>query len=81
MASLKIESPAKYVLAGWDANGAFSQSDADKDNYTQDPAFNDSTTPGSKKVPLLFADGHVNTFTHFDPGQMQYGYSDPTEGR
>jgi prepilin-type N-terminal cleavage/methylation domain-containing protein/prepilin-type processing-associated H-X9-DG protein len=81
VASLKIESPAKYVLAGYDAVGDFDESDADKDNYTQDPAFNDSKTPGSKKVPLLFADGHVNTFTHFDPGQMQYSYSDPTEGR
>jgi prepilin-type N-terminal cleavage/methylation domain-containing protein/prepilin-type processing-associated H-X9-DG protein len=82
LVALKIERPSKYVLAGYNAvANMFTSTDADKDNYGQDPAFGGSTVKGEKKVPLLFADGHVKAFDRFDSAEMEYSYSSSTATR
>ncbi len=73
---LRIQSLGAYILAGEVAGGAFANDDADRDNYTQEPAFNASTTSG-KPVQLLFADGSVRRHTHFDREIMTTRYDGP----
>lgn len=82
--------PSKYILGGDIALGTmFSATDADKDDYAQNPAFATMTRIfHGKKVNLVFADGHVGTFAAFDRNAMTvryglrpdgtgYNYSDP----
>ena len=69
-----------HIMAGDIAfGGMFQANDADKDDYTQDPAFNGNvgTIPihmGS--VNILFADGHVDNVKKFDPVAMSTVYED-----
>ncbi len=82
--------PSMYILGGDIASGTmFTATDADKDDYTQNPAFAPMTRIfHGKKVNLVFADGHVGTFAAFDrhsmtvrynlrPDGTGYDYSDP----
>lgn len=68
--------PSKYILGGDIASGPmFTATDADKDDYTQNPAF--APMPRifhGKKVNLVFADGHVGTFAAFDRNAMTVRY-------
>jgi len=63
-----IQYPSKHLLAGdISSNGLFSATDADKADYTQNPAFAGSMSKmHSGKSNLLFADGHVAGFATFD---------------
>jgi len=77
-----IQYPSKHILCGDVACNIFAPGtggeDADKDDYTQNPAFCD---PGSiaklhgGKVNILFADGHVAPFASFDTGAMTVWYN------
>ncbi len=71
-----IDHPTKYILAGEIATFEFEEKDADRDNYTQEPAFSFSQEKGAR-LCLLFADGHVGEFDRYDPKQMMVTYSDP----
>ena len=88
-----VSSPSMYILGGdiaaasvFPDQGAL---DADKNDYSQNPAFTPMTRVfHGKKVNLLFADGHVGAFGAFDrtvmnvryslrPDGTGYDYSDP----
>jgi prepilin-type N-terminal cleavage/methylation domain-containing protein/prepilin-type processing-associated H-X9-DG protein len=81
----KIRSASAYILAGDIAfPGDFSVNDADKDDYTQDPAFNGGTVSSPTTIPIhsgrsnvLFADGHVDSLKYFDPTTMTTVYPGP----
>jgi prepilin-type processing-associated H-X9-DG protein len=72
--------PGRHIISGDIANGKlFDPLDADKDDYSQDPAFDGNTGVipihlGS--VNLLFADGHVENTRKFDPASMTTVYGD-----
>jgi prepilin-type processing-associated H-X9-DG protein len=58
--------------------------DADKDDYTQDPAFNGGTPTHPVTIPIhggysniLFGDGHVESLKYFDPTIYSTVYSPP----
>ena len=77
----RIREPSRFILAGDVVNWSASPFDADKDDYTQDPPFSYvSPYPAPSgafhggKVNLLFADGHVDRFAHFDPARMSVRY-------
>ncbi len=75
-----ISVPSKYILGGDIAsNSVYTDQgalDADKDDYTQNPAFAPMTRIfHGKKVNLVFADGHVGTFAAFDRNFMTVRYS------
>lgn len=77
--SLKLSSitlPTQYVLSG-DCNYAFDPTDADPDNYTQDPLFLFTSPVHAKGVNILFVDGHVRGFKKFTPGEMTYSFTKP----
>jgi len=62
-----IQYPSRYILAGDIAGDAFTPDDADKDDYTQSPAFSgDMAKMHGGKSNLLLADGHVGQFATFD---------------
>ena len=88
---LKIHAPSEHIIAGDIAfNPAtpttFTSTDADKDDFTQDPAFNGYTSAmaaaGTKNlipihggsVNLVFADGHVENVRSFDNTKMTTVY-------
>lgn len=71
-----IALPTSYILSG-DCNYAFDPTDADPDNYTQDPLFAFTSPVHSKGVNILFADGHVRGFKKFTPGEMTYSFTKP----
>jgi len=77
---IKVKSPSQHIMAGDIAvAGLFTSDDADKDDYTQDPAFggNAGTIPihlGASNV--LFYDGHVASLKKFDPVTMTTVYTD-----
>jgi prepilin-type processing-associated H-X9-DG protein len=89
----KIRDPSAYIMAGDIAfPGSFSATDMDKDNYTQDPAFNngvivstdDGKTGTGGKIPIhggteniLFADGHIQNVRGFDALNMTTVYQGP----
>lgn len=72
----KLNAPTKYILGGDIAVDTFAVNDADKDDYTTNPAF-----PGGKipihdgRVNLLFADGSVRQAKEFDSNTMEFTYS------
>ncbi len=77
---LRLHSASQHILAGDIAYKSFSVDDADKDDYTQDPAFNGN----SGKIPIhqgtvniLFADGHVENLRSFDKNTMTTRYDGP----
>ena len=89
----KIHNPSAYIMAGDIAfSGSFSTTDMDKDNYTQDPAFNNgaiiSTDNGRTgtggiipihggSANILFADGHIQNAKGFDALNMTTVYQGP----
>ena len=81
---LRMLAPSRHIIAGDIAYGSlFDPNDADKDDYTQDPAFNGNTGPipihlGS--VNLVFADGHVENARKFDPNSMTTVYGNNNTG-
>jgi len=63
----RIQYPSKHILAGDIASNAFSSTDADKDDYTQNPAFTGTMSKmHGGKSNILFVDGHVAQFATFD---------------
>ncbi len=71
----KIAIPSKFLLAGEVACNLFSEIDADKDDYTQNPAFGAGEPPfPNKRVNLLMADGHVESFQSFDTNRISIRY-------
>lgn len=79
---MKMKSPSQHIIAGDIAfSSGFTTTDCDKDDYTQDPAFNGGTT-SSLVIPIhigsvniLFADGHVQNCKYFDSSSMTTVYS------
>jgi prepilin-type N-terminal cleavage/methylation domain-containing protein/prepilin-type processing-associated H-X9-DG protein len=77
---MKMRAPSQHILAGDIAYRMFTANDADKDDYTQDPAFNGN----SGRIPIhgggsniLFADGHIEYLHSFDKNTMSTRYDGP----
>jgi len=86
---MRIHAPSAHIIAG---DIAFPQSfgvdDADKDDYTQDPAFNGGIPATPVTIPIhggsvniVFADGHVENVRSYDNTKMTTHYAGivPTE--
>ena len=73
-----IQYPSKHILAGDISDNSFTQTDADKDDFTTQPpgpAFSGSMSKmHSGKSNLVFADGHVAPFPAFDSNSMTVWY-------
>jgi prepilin-type N-terminal cleavage/methylation domain-containing protein/prepilin-type processing-associated H-X9-DG protein len=87
---MKIKEPSAHIIAGDIAFNLFGDSgnDADRDDYTQDPAFNGGTTSAPTTIPihggrsnLAFADGHVESALYYDNTRMTTHYAgiEPSE--
>jgi prepilin-type N-terminal cleavage/methylation domain-containing protein/prepilin-type processing-associated H-X9-DG protein len=82
---MKMRSPASHIIVGdISVSGIFGTDDADKDDYTQDPAFNGATTASSNSIGIHggtvnigFADGHVENLRYFDNTKMTTVYPGP----
>ena len=62
-----VRYPDRHILAGDIASDAFTPVDADKDDYTQNPAFSGAMSKmHGGKSNILFVDGHIGQFTTFD---------------
>jgi len=62
-----IQYPSRHILAGDIASNAFTPDDADKDDFTQNPAFSVTVSKmHGGKSNILFVDGHVAQFATFD---------------
>ncbi|MGH8046873.1 MAG: type II secretion system protein [Chthoniobacterales bacterium] len=75
----RIDKPSRYILGG-DITIAspFTVTDADKDDYSQDPAFGGEVKDMHRgMVNLLFADGSVRPYKEFTRGEMEVSYTDP----
>ncbi|MCE0482971.1 MAG: type II secretion system GspH family protein [Methylacidiphilales bacterium] len=81
----KMQAPSKHIIAGDIAftKGLEDPNDADKDDYSQDPAFGGGTITTPTNIPihlgsvnLLYADGHVQNAKGFDPNNMTTVYGD-----
>lgn len=72
----RIQNPSAYILGGEVRFGPFSETDADRDNYSMDPAFNGRTEPG-QPANLLFADGSVRRYAFFDQTEITTHYDGP----
>ena len=71
----RLEQPSRYLLVGEvRRSGLFPADDADRDNYTQDPAFDGS---GRSDPPnqIFFADGHVEAIRTRSDTTLQTTYS------
>jgi prepilin-type N-terminal cleavage/methylation domain-containing protein/prepilin-type processing-associated H-X9-DG protein len=75
----RIAHPSRYILAGdISVGGAFTRTDADKDDYTQDPAFGgDVDKLHGHAANILFADGSVRPYKEFKKWEMEISYTDP----
>jgi prepilin-type processing-associated H-X9-DG protein len=73
---LRLRAPSRYVLGGDIATPTiFEEDDADKDDYSNDAAFGVTPAPfHNGRVNILFADGHVSSFTRFEPSEMDVSY-------
>jgi prepilin-type N-terminal cleavage/methylation domain-containing protein/prepilin-type processing-associated H-X9-DG protein len=72
----KIDVPARYLLVGEvRVPGMFSPQDSDRDNYTQDPAFDadGKAKPGNQ---IFFADGHVAAVESLAGGAVRTTYGE-----
>jgi prepilin-type N-terminal cleavage/methylation domain-containing protein/prepilin-type processing-associated H-X9-DG protein len=70
-----IQKPTSYILAGDSAYSGFAANDADKDDYTQSPAF--ATSPPTIHrglVNLVYADGHIESASKLDRTRMSNMY-------
>ncbi len=73
--SQRIQYPSRYILGGDISAGMFTVDDADKDDYSQDPAFDRTPAPfHNGSVNILFADGSVRAFKKWDPQAMCLDY-------
>jgi prepilin-type processing-associated H-X9-DG protein len=71
---ISIQKPATYILAG-DSTIGFEANDADRDDYTQSPAFAVTPAPFHRgHVNLMFADGHIETVAKLDRTRMSNMY-------
>ncbi len=70
---LRIKEPSKHILGGECVYWTGSQTDADKDDYSQTPSFNPDGSKG-RRTPVLFADGHVQSCDQFDANNMTARY-------
>ena len=81
---MRIRNRSAFIMAGDCSFGGFTTVDADKDDYTQDPAFNGGTPTTHVTIPIhngisniLFADGHVEGLKYFDPTVNTTVYQGP----
>lgn len=74
-----ITSPSITIMGGDIASGGlFSADDADKDDYTQNPAFPGGTIPiHGGYSNILFYDGHVTACNAYDRQTMAVRYTGP----
>lgn len=70
----KLDAPSKYILGGDVTANLFTATDADKDDYTQNP-FADRAPFHAGRTNILFADGSVRQVEGFDAETMAYTYS------
>lgn len=71
-----VTNPDKLIMGGDISVDIFAATDADKDDYTQDPVFAATPAPfHNGSANLLFYDGHVGNFKKWDPSQMAVTYS------
>ncbi len=70
----KLNAPSKYILGGDITGNLFTASDADKDDYTQNP-FAAKSPFHAGRTNILFADGSVRQVEGFDAETMEYTYS------
>ena len=78
-----LAAPSKYILAGdISSNEILSEAtDADKDDFTQDPAFDTTPCPfHGGKANVVFADGHCAAFAAFDARSMTTHYDLKSDG-
>jgi prepilin-type N-terminal cleavage/methylation domain-containing protein/prepilin-type processing-associated H-X9-DG protein len=79
----EIQLPERYILVA-DSTKTFKKSDTDKDNYTQDCLFAWHENRQRAKryhcgvVNVLFADGHVKSYSTFNANDMTYSYDTPS---
>ena len=76
---LRITEMSKHILGGECVYWASSQTDADKDDYSQTPSFKQDGSRG-KRTPVLFADGHVQSYDQFDKNIMTARYEGVRDG-
>jgi prepilin-type N-terminal cleavage/methylation domain-containing protein/prepilin-type processing-associated H-X9-DG protein len=77
----RIDKPSRYVLGGDISIGSpFTRDDADKDDYTQNPAFGGEVEKLHRGMAnILFADGSVRPFKEYERDEMEISYTDPDE--
>lgn len=68
-----IKEPSKHILGGECVYWTGDTTDADKDDYSQTPSFKADGTKG-EMTPILFADGHVQSYNQFDTNSMTARY-------
>ena len=71
---LRIKELSKHILGGECRYWFGTQTDADKDDYSQTPSFQADGSKGKFFTPILFADGHVQSYNQFDPNSMTARY-------
>ena len=77
----RISLPSHYILGGDINRQMFDPTDADKDDFSQDPAFSATPSPfHGGHVNLVFADGHTGAFTAFDTNVMNTHYDLKPDG-
>jgi prepilin-type N-terminal cleavage/methylation domain-containing protein/prepilin-type processing-associated H-X9-DG protein len=71
---LRLKDTSRHIMGGevvFPPGGDLE--DADMDDYTRSPAFGEDNDAG-RKVPVLFADGHLEMLQKFDPDTMSVTY-------
>jgi len=72
----KLHEASKYILGGDITSDLFQVDDADKDDYTRNPAFGTDVIPfHNGRANILFADGSVRSYKSFDTNDMEISYS------
>jgi len=75
----RIAHPSRFILGGDITADNFTLGDADKDDYTQNAAFDgDVSKLHNRAANILFADGSVRPYTKFTPGEMEISYDNPS---
>lgn len=73
----RIQFPAQYILSGDYNHPAFQPEDADPDNYSQDTLFGQPSPVHNRRVNILFADWHAQSYGSFNSNEMTYSFSAP----